>query len=171
MTISLFLCFHVGLIPLPGSLNDLGFSVYTQNLLIHCSAAIVSAQVSSWTWSTTSHLSEMMHILLSCFAQHIWIIVNVYFWCAWVHARGRAGLLNLYLTSKPYKLCSEYISPFIHVMYRMWVHSGRKASVHPTLEHVICPTCCKTNKKLRKKKNPLIQVKFLSNQLDAATAQ
>lgn len=74
--------------PQPGSLNDLGFCVYKQHLLIHCAAAIVFAQVSSETQSTTSCQSVMMHILLPYFAADLDNYEHV---CL---ARAQADLLN-----------------------------------------------------------------------------
>lgn len=172
MAVSLYICFPADLIPQPGSVNDLaGFSVYTQNLLIHCAAAIVFAQVSSWIRGTTSCLSAMMHILLPCFARHIWIIVNtclcsvcvcvlmhVHRLSSWTHNWPR-NFLNSTLILHSYTLggepgCLQEIRP-------VWPPDSGTCNMSNMLQ---------TNEKLRGKKIPLIQIKFLSNHLDAATA-
>lgn len=129
-----------------------------KNLLIHCVAAIVSAQVSSWTRSTTSCLSAMMHILLPCFARHIWIVVNTCLCsvcvCVCLRACAHTDLLDSYLTSKPSELCSKFDSKFIHIRGRTWGPSGNRTSVTNWPGTCNMPNVLQTNEKKKNSINP-----------------
>lgn len=141
-----------------------------KNLLIHCVAAIVSAQVSSWTRSTTSCLSAMMHILLPCFARHIWINVNTCLFrcvCVSVHVHR----LTSWSHTWPRNLLNSAANSILN-SYTLGGEPGCLQEIGPVWppDSGTCnmPNMLQTN---GKKKIPLIQIKLLSNHSDAATAR
>lgn len=166
--ISLYICVPAAVIPQPVSINDLGFSVYTQNPFDSLAAAIVFAQVSSWPQSTASCLSAMMHILLPCFAWHIWIIVNTCLCLVCVCPCICTGWLFDLITDLETFRTLQWIHFYIHAQNP---GAFRQEGQHPPDSG----TCNKSNmlqtsEKLRKKTKTLIQITFLLNRLDAPTA-
>lgn len=95
---------------------------------------------------------------------------HVYVWCVCVPMRVYRLTFWTDFLNWPWNISNSAVNTFLHIMYRTRVQSGRKASVHLTLAHALCLTCSKPMTHSGKK-IPLIQIKLLSNHLDAPAAR